>query len=299
MPVDDIDAEFWFELAPLSAPYTPVLASTDVERAFGCHAARPLGRGAFGETWHVSGTPLVATGEAAAKVIYREGYPAARLTRETEGLQRTSSEHVVRLLTAGLVPLVGKERAVLVFEYVEGGDVAAAISAGSWPTHEQVHAFGIGVLRGLVALHETNTAHRDIKPENIALRGGDWSRPVLLDLGLSKQLDVDALTTYPQLLGTLPFMAPEQIRGEEARKAADVWALGCVLHLLLTQKHPFFGPRNERVPRTQALTIVAAGAPPLPEGVPEPLRGVATRLLSPEAHARGSAARALADLTAS
>ena len=297
MAIDDVDAQFWFELNVPDANYAPVLDAADVRRAFGSVTASLLGRGAFGETWRVTGTELVESGDAAAKVIYREGYPAARLDRETEGLGRTSSEHVVKLLRAGLVELGGKPRAALLFEFVEGGDVASALSAGRWPTPEEVHAFAVGVLRGLVALHATNTAHRDIKPENIALRDGDWAQPVILDLGLSKQLDVDTLTTYPQLLGTLPFMAPEQIRGEEARKAADVWALGCVLHLLLTGAHPFFGPRNEAVGRTEALTVVGDGAPALPDDVSEPLRTVAIRMLKPAAHERGSANRALTDLT--
>lgn len=298
MPVDDVDADFWYEPQPPATAYTPVLDAADVRRALGGADARALGRGAFGETWRLSGTSFVESGDVAAKVIYREGYPAARLTRETDGLQRTTSEHVVRLLHAGLVELGGKQRAVLLFEFVEGGDVAAALGDGAWPTHVQVHDFAVGALRALVALHQTNTAHRDIKPENIALRNGEWGSPVVLDLGLSKQLDVDTLTTYPQLLGTLPFMAPEQIRGEEARKAADVWALGCVLQLLLSRRHPFYGPRTASVSRAQALTLVEAGAPPLPDDVPEPLRTVVVRLLNPVAHARGSAARALGDLTA-
>lgn len=297
--MDDVDALFWYEPRPQKAVgyERPVLDPEEIRGAFGAARAELLGRGAFGETWRLSGDAFATTGDAAAKVIYRDGYPPERLARETDGLLRTSSPNVVKLLEARTVDLHGGSRAALLFEFVKGGDVAGAIGAGAWPRYPEVHAFAAGVLTGLVALHGTNTAHRDIKPENIALREGDWAQPVILDLGLSKQLDVDALTTYPQLLGTLPFMAPEQIRGEEARKAADVWALGCVLHLLLTRQHPFFGAYADAVHRADALSRVVAGAPPLPADVPEPLRSVVTRLLSPTEHERGSARRALSDLS--
>jgi serine/threonine protein kinase len=182
-------------------------------------------------------------------------------------------------------------------EFVPGGDLASALAADNWPTYDEVRAFAVGLLAGVAAMHSTETVHRDIKPENIALRGGDWSQPVLLDLGLSKMLDVDSLTTYPALFGTRPFMAPEQIRLQEARKGADVWAVGVILHLLLTKKHPFYGPKAAKVHIDEAVKLVSSGAADLPGDVPEPLRTVATRLLNAVPNQRGSAQRALSDLT--
>lgn len=296
MPLDGIDAWFfWDPQQPVQQP-APELDAAEVHAAFGAESVTWLGRGAFGETWRLSGGAWAGS-DVAAKVIYKDGYPEARLSRETEGLSRTNSPYVVRLVDRRTINLSRGPRPALVCEFVEGGDVASPIAAGRWPTHEQVHAFAIGVLSGLVALHATETVHRDIKPENIALRGGNWSAPVILDLGLTKQLDVDTFTRYPSLLGTLAFMAPEQVRGEEARKLADLWALGVVLHILLTRAHPFYDSFDQRVDLKEALTRVEHGAPPLPDDVALPLRSVTMRLLNPVAHERGSARRALAELT--
>ncbi len=298
MPRDDVDALFFYDQAPPQG-FVPMLSPDEMCRVFDVTAAQPLGRGSFGETWRLSGGAAAANSDIAAKVIIRQDYPANRLAREVEGLQRTMSANVVRLIETRQVCLGIGRRAVLLCEFVAGGDVGSAIAAGCRPTYQQVHEFAVGVLTGVAAMHLTGTVHRDVKPENIALRDGDWAQPVLLDLGLAKMLDADTLTAYPSLLGTLPFMAPEQIRLEEARKGADVWAVGVVLHLLLSGTHPFFGPKSEGVYRQAALARVTAGAPDLPVDVPEPLRFVAQRLLKAAPYERGSAARALGDLTSS
>lgn len=296
MPAD-FNAWFWWEPASAAQTPAPVLDAAELHAAFGVESVTWLGKGAFGETWRLAGGPWAADGPVAAKVIFGDNYPRERLDRETQGLARTSSRNVVRLLQTGVVTTGQGAMPVLVCEFVQGGDVATAIANGRWPTYEQVHAFAVGVLSGLVALHSTNTVHRDIKPENIALRGGDWSQPVILDLGLTKQLDVDTFTKYPSLLGTTPFMAPEQLRLEEARKGADLWALGVVLHILLNHTHPFYGPWAQRLELDEALARLEVGALDLPADLPEPLRSVATRLLEPVLNQRGSAPRALRDLT--
>jgi serine/threonine protein kinase len=289
---DDLDTLFYYEQRP-TRPFTPMLTAQEMRQVFSASAASPLGRGSFGETWRLIGTDA---GDVAAKVIIRADYPASRLAREVEGLQRTRSDNVVRLIATDEYTFSIGNRAVLLCEFVPGGDVATALGADSRPSFEQVHRFAAGLFSGIAAMHATATVHRDIKPENIALRNGDWASPVLLDLGLAKLLDADTLTAYPALLGTVPFMAPEQIRLEQARKGADMWAAGVVLHLLLTGRHPFFGPRSEAVHRAEALERIAAGPPALPEDVPEPLASVAMRLLEPATHARGSASRACLEL---
>ncbi len=288
-----IDAWFFYEPDP-PASFTPSFAAVDICRAFGVTSATVLGKGSFGETWRLNGD---GGGDIAAKIILQDDYDPDRLAREVDGLDRISSRNVVRLMETRTVNLNGSDRAALMCEFVAGGDVAGALAAHKWPTYDEVHAFAVGLLTGVVAMHSADTVHRDIKPENIALRGGDWSQPVLLDLGLSKMLDVDSLTAYPALLGTRPFMAPEQIRLQEARKGADVWAVGVVLHLLLTKRHPFYGPKTARVNIDGAVKLVTAGASDLPADVPEPLRTVAIRLLNAVPNQRGSAQRALNDLT--
>jgi eukaryotic-like serine/threonine-protein kinase len=66
----------------------------------------------------------------------------------------------------------------------------------------------IGVLDGLVTIHGAEIVHRDIRPGNVALRHNAWTNPVILDLGLVRDLMGDSITVYPNLLGTIPFMSP-------------------------------------------------------------------------------------------
>jgi serine/threonine protein kinase len=290
--LDGIYIKFWFDLDS-SIPAPAVLAPADVARAFGAERVRHLGTGGFGDTW------LLQRGATTqvAKVLCDPDYPFDRLKREVEGLRRAeASPHVVRLEGVNRVSLSVGPRVALRFEYIQGGDVITRLRAGCWPSQAQTVQFAVGVLRGLVALHEKDAIHRDLKPENIALRTtGGWDQPVILDLGLSKFLDQPSITVYPAMLGTAPYMAPEQVAGQGARKAADLWAIGVVLYLLLTRKHPFY--TADRLNQEQALERLRAGAPPL-TGVDTRVGSLVKRLLSFEPYERGSATRALKELQA-
>lgn len=282
----------FYEPAPLAA-VVPKFSGPEVAAAFGCASADVLGAGAFGETWRLS-QPGAA--DRAVKLIFDPAYPAERLGREAEGLRRANSPYVVDLLGVEQVHVAGADRPALVFEYIDGGAVTSNLQHGVPLSARNVRDFACGVLAGVAELHAQQTVHRDIKPDNIALRGGDWSRPVLLDLGLAKVLDQRSLTAYPAIMGTVPFMAPEQLKGERARPMADMFAVGVVLHLLLAGEHPFYGPRAQAVDDIAAVRLIEAGPKPLPATTPADLAGLVGRLLSLHAYKRGSAARALADL---
>ena len=92
------------------------------------------------------------------------------------------------------------------------------------------------VAAGLDALHQAGVIHRDIKPENILLEGDTAS---IADLGLIKEIQGARLTAKGQALGTIDYIAPEQIRGDEITAAADVYALGCVAFACLLGRAPF------------------------------------------------------------
>ena len=264
-----------------------------MEAGFAAKDACFLGRGAFGETWRITDS---ASQTRAVKVVLDDQYPQALLEREVRGLQRVADPRVVTLHEVQTVNLPIGSRPALVFEFVDGGDVAGRIGTQTWPSFAAATAFLRELLGAVTALHAVDTVHRDVKPENVALRGASWSSPVLLDLGLAKLLNVESMTQYPTLMGTLPFMAPEQVRQEPARKAADVWAVGVVAHILLAHEHPFFDDRSRAVLPEEALDRMRAGAKPLPPQVPEATATIVRRLLSFEAHQRGSAARAYRDL---
>jgi len=99
------------------------------------------------------------------------------------------------------------------------------------------------VCAAVTAAHERRVIHRDLKPENIFLVDGDPAGGVkVLDFGIAKLVSGTRSmhsTAAGSLVGTLAYMAPELLRGEEPSAACDLWALGLIAHELLTGTHPF------------------------------------------------------------
>jgi serine/threonine-protein kinase len=146
----------------------------------------------------------------------------------------------VDLLDIGSTTLRDREIPYLDFEFIAGGDLDFWIRVNGKVAEREAVDLASGLLQGVAALHKVHVLHRDIKPANIGLRDGDPRQPVLLDLGLAKLLDLESITRYPSHIGTAMYMSPEQLRGERAVKGSDVWAVGVVLHEVLTGRHPFF-----------------------------------------------------------
>jgi serine/threonine protein kinase len=265
-------------------PSMPRFPAEEVEQALGVGRAELLGCGAFGDTWRVDDT--------AVKIIVEDGYPPARVVREVSGLTRVDSPHVVQLLSTRVVSLGGQDRPTLVFEYVSGGDLQSRVAAGNRPTADEAVALLRGLLVGVRALHGSGTVHRDIKPGNIALRDGRWAAPVLLDLGLARNLTDSTITAHGAAVGTASYMAPEQLRAQRVRKAADLFGVGVTVRQVLTGRHPFY---NVGVAYTmdEALRRIEAGPLPLSVGTDVGLVALLDRLTSYAEHDRGSAASAL------
>jgi len=163
---------------------------------------------------------------------------AARVEREVQALRSVRSSRVMSFFGT-LTVASGQDRwPAIEGEYVPGGTVHDRLKAGESPDVDEALACCRGVLEGVEAIHEQGLVHRDVKPENVALRNGQWADPVVLDLGLVRDLE-DSITRYPNLVGTLPLMAPEQLRLERAVKRTDVFATGAMLMLLLTGELPY------------------------------------------------------------
>lgn len=260
---------------------TPRYAPDLVASALGADSVTFLGAGAFGDTWRV--------GDRAVKIICVDGYPPARVAREISGLSRVDSPHVVRLHEAASVVLNGTDRPALFFEYVEGGDLQHRIDASDRPSPDQTVALLRGLLTGVRDLHAADgTVHRDIKPPNVALRDGAWEAPVLLDLGLAKSTTETTMTIYPGLVGTPPFMSPEQLRGTRARKAADLFSVGVTVRTAYSGIHPFYEVGVDYT-YDEALARIKAGPAPLPDGLPDNISSVLDLLVSYAEYERGSA----------
>lgn len=296
MPVNQIEAAFFYD-PPRPDPYsTPLLNSEEISAAFDSCGMQALGRGSFGETWLIPADSRYPN-QRVAKIIFDRTYPPEYLKREVEGLEKVRHSNVVNFLESIEIELRTGRTTAFIFDFIDGGDVASRMSVGEPATSDsEILGFANGLLSAIQAMHIVEMIHRDIKPANIMLREENWADPVLLDLGLAKLLDNDTLTVYPTLMGTLPFMSPEQIRMEEARKASDIWSIGVVLYLLATGRHPFYGDRSQALSRIEALECVIGGPKPLPLNTSPILSDLILRFLSPEPHHRGSAARALRDL---
>ena len=243
-----------------------------------------LGSGSFGDTWH--------HGKTAIKIICDGSYLPERLRREVDGLSRVSSPHVVKLLGTRTVTLGNGLRPALVFEFIDGGDVARQIASGRLPSASEGVQFLRGLLTGVSHMHEKQTVHRDIKPGNIALRNGDWAKPVLLDLGLARGADEATITVYPQPVGTFAYMSPEQLQGQPARNAADLFAVGVTVREVLGGRHPFFDPGTSYAP-ADMIARIAKGPYPLPADIPANVTELLDRLTAERTSDRGSARSSL------
>ncbi len=206
-----------------------------------------LGAGGMGEVYRARDTKLLR--EVALKTLPEE------LARQPERLARLKQE--ARILASlnhpGIATLHGLEDSdgvpVLVMELVEGETLADRLRRGPLP-FRQAMAVAHQIALALEAAHEKGVLHRDLKPANIRLaRDG----PVkLLDFGLARAVRGAALDsrldteTSPRsepgaVLGTAPYMSPEQARGQELDRRGDVWAFGCVLFEMLSGKRAFEG----------------------------------------------------------
>jgi eukaryotic-like serine/threonine-protein kinase len=130
----------------------------------------------------------------------------------------------------------------LVMEYVDGVTLAERVIGGAL-AEKEVLALGSEIAKTLDVAHRRGVVHRDLKPGNIMLTShGDVK---LLDFGLAKLLRVsestaaDSYTEIPGISGTMPYMAPEQLRGEATDCRSDIYSLGAVLYELATGGRPF------------------------------------------------------------
>jgi serine/threonine-protein kinase len=158
-----------------------------------------------------------------------------RFKREAEVAQRIEHPNVVSVIETGDhegVPWAAQR-------FISGGSLEERLDKSGALDLHQVIAICKPVAAGLDVLHENGLIHRDLKPGNILV--DERGTPFIADFGLAKdhQNEGTVLTRPGQALGSMDYMAPEQIRGEEVGAATDVYALACMLFELLTGRSPF------------------------------------------------------------
>ena len=214
----------------------------------------------------------------------------ARFMREARVLAGLQHPNIVTLFEFGQTT---EGLQFMVFEYVAGRDLKTLLTGGALPIPLVIH-----ILRQLLdALREAHThgvLHRDIKPANVLIHayGGDDNRLKLLDFGVAKPLrDVqDRLTKTGAVVGTLRYMAPEQLAGEPVDARTDIFAVGLVAHEMITGQ-PAIRGRSQKTMIVEQLSLDPIVVPP--SQAPLPLRNVLNRATAREPAARWPSAQAM------
>jgi serine/threonine-protein kinase len=210
-------------------------------------ADRRIGVGGMGEVW--AGVRLGDNTAVAIKVLLAHDTDAnevhARFRREAQVLARVRSDYVAQVLDF----LTEEDGLVLVMELIPGDSLHAVLSYDQALTVEATLDIVSDVLRGLRDLHSSNIVHRDLKPGNIVLRPRPGLRPraTLIDFGVSRIMsapeddeEITAITRGDRVLGTLEYMAPEQILGSRSvTGTADLYAVGAMMFRAITGHHVF------------------------------------------------------------
>lgn len=164
-----------------------------------------------------------------------------RFDREADIAVRVKHPHVVPVLDKGEhdgIPYLAQS-------FIRGGSLADKLERDGRLDVRFAVKVCLWVAAGLDAVHAAGLVHRDVKPGNILL--DEQGVAHITDFGLAKDSQASVLTRPGQALGSLDYMAPEQIRGEEVSAATDVYALGCVMTECLCGSPPFADRQGMRV----------------------------------------------------
>ncbi len=245
-----------------------------------------IGEGGMGEVYLAQDTKLGR--EVAVKVL-----PDA-FASDPERLARFERE--ARLLASLNHPRIGAihgleeagEVRFLVLELVRGETLAERLSAGALPTEDAL-SIAHQIAEALEAAHERGVVHRDLKPANVKIT--DDGQVKVLDFGLAKALEAQTAAANPSdsptmlhqgtqagiIIGTAPYMSPEQAKGRHVDKRSDIFSFGCVLYELLAGKQAFSGESA-----SDTLASVIRGEPDwslLPAGTTRKIRDLLKRCL--------------------
>jgi serine/threonine-protein kinase len=217
-----------------------------------------IGEGGMGEVWRATDTSLQR--EVAIKILpeafTKDPQRLARFRQEALTLASINHPNIVTIYSveeSGAIPF-------FTMELVEGGSLADRVPSAGLPFAGLVE-MAISLADALAVAHERGIVHRDLKPSNILVSGPKQVK--ILDFGLAKAPRESAgdagkqersractLTREGQLLGTIPYMSPEQAEGKPVDHRSDIFSLGVILYEMSTGRHPFQGS-------TLAETIVS------------------------------------------
>ena len=267
-------------------PATPLAAGASLGRYRLLHI---LGEGGMGEVWKAHDANLDRV--VAIKLLLRgaldDDTTRERFRREAMVLSKLSHTGVATIFDFDKQD----ERDFLVMEYVAGGTLETRLEVGPMPIAE-VLDIGIALSAALDNAHRNGFLHRDLKPANVALTAD--GHPKILDFGLARLLSQVGrnLTQTGMVMGSVPYMAPEQLLGEPDDARTDVYALGVMLFEMLTGRRPLEKERTEAL-----MFAIINTAPPSARSfradVPDALDALVADCLRKDAAQRPSSALAV------
>jgi len=258
----------------------------------------PLGKGGMGQVWEARDETLGRL--VAVKLISllagggsHATDARARFLREARLTAQLQHPHIVTLHDVGEVDVEGRTTPFLVMERIRGEGLDALLRRSD-VTPEDAARWGSQVADALAEAHAGGVLHRDVKPANIMVTSSGHVK--VLDFGIARAADpyatADRLTQTGFIVGTPPYMAPEQARGRPEPRS-DLYALGCVLFELLTGRLPFEAPDTMGY-----LSAHLTDAPPSPRtlvpGVSAEWDALVLRLLEKDPGLRHGSATELA-----
>ena len=228
-----------------------------------------IGSGGMGQVY--SATQLSIQRKVALKTLHprllKDADQLSRFYREARAASLLEGPGIVRIYDFGVDEATS--RPYIVMELVRGATLRARIAEAKGLPPAEAASVCAQVCHALAEAKDAGIVHRDLKPDNILLAGGRGAAPVVkvMDFGVAKldraqHGETGSLTGSGAVIGTPRTMAPEQILGQSVDFRADLYALGCVLHEMLTAE-PVFAGDDPIVIINQHLT---SAPPPLPEG---------------------------------
>ncbi len=221
-----------------------------------------VGAGGMGEVW--AGEHLAIGMKVAIKTLLPaaayDREVIARFRREANLLGRIRSDHVARVVDFIEDPTVGL---VLVMEYIEGSPLSKVLHQRRLTVEEAID-IGCDVVDALCDLHRAHVIHRDMKPGNIIMepQASGKARAIIVDFGMGRiesgageDLEQTNLTRADMALGTLEYMAPEQIlNSRDVTAGSDLYAVGAMLYRAIAGRHIFGDAQDAELARGKLMT---------------------------------------------
>jgi TonB family protein len=233
-----------------------------------------LGSGAMGIVY-LCVDPRLAR-PVAIKVLRFPDFAAPAERQQYEARFRNEAEAAGRLNHPGIVQIFDIGPTYLVMEFLDGRPLSALLREGAVLTIGQVSAVILSAADAVDYAHRNGIVHRDIKPANIMLMGDGAVK--VLDFGVAR-LESSTLTAMGTILGSVRYMAPEQMMGQRVDGRADIFSLAAVAYELLTRQAPFPG---QTITEVVARVVHGSHVPPrqVDPRLPEPTNGVFSRAFS-------------------